>query len=426
MDEIHRIKKNDYKLTLSANNSKGFVEGQEHLYRRMTIREVARVQGFPDDFKFIYDDTNTAYKMIGNAVPVNLAYEIGVAIKKHLEGKADEVVSAENSIDAKEVNRKKLSTKSNDQGRAYEYAWIQTLYKALVQARKTRIVENSSLDANKRAWDIMDKEQQITYMISADAAVDTILELEPKMAEEATDELLLEFQKDEAGTKGDVRDIVVKRDALEWEVGLSIKHNHDAAKHSRLSHKLDFGNEWFAQPCSQNYWDDVKPIFDRLKDCKDNGVKWSELDDKSETVYVPLLQAFMDEINRAYKADRELPRKMIEYLIGVKDYYKVVSHDSKRLTLIHTFNLHGTLNQPGEKVVSAITVPTIELPTELIALKFKKDSDNTVEMYLDNGWQLSFRIHNASTKVEPSLKFDVQFIGMPTNVLNIECRWNNK
>lgn len=28
MDEIHRIKKNDYKLTLSA-NSKGFVEGQE-------------------------------------------------------------------------------------------------------------------------------------------------------------------------------------------------------------------------------------------------------------------------------------------------------------------------------------------------------------------------------------------------------------
>ena len=48
----------------------------------MTIREVARVQGFPDDFKFIYEDTNTAYKMIGNAVPVNLAYEIAVAIKK--------------------------------------------------------------------------------------------------------------------------------------------------------------------------------------------------------------------------------------------------------------------------------------------------------------------------------------------------------
>lgn len=69
-----------------------FVEGKEHLYRRMTIREVARVQGFPDDFKYIYTNTNNAYKMIGNAVPVNLAYEIAVAIKLHLEGLGDKVV----------------------------------------------------------------------------------------------------------------------------------------------------------------------------------------------------------------------------------------------------------------------------------------------------------------------------------------------
>ena len=47
----------------------------------MTIREVARIQGFPDDFQLIYRDTNNAYKMIGNAVPVNLAYEVAVAIK---------------------------------------------------------------------------------------------------------------------------------------------------------------------------------------------------------------------------------------------------------------------------------------------------------------------------------------------------------
>ena len=51
----------------------------------MTIREVARIQGFPDSFKFIYTDSNNAYKMIGNAVPVNLAYEVAVAIKNILE-----------------------------------------------------------------------------------------------------------------------------------------------------------------------------------------------------------------------------------------------------------------------------------------------------------------------------------------------------
>lgn len=62
-----------------------FVEGKEDLYRRMTVREVARVQGFPDDFQFVYTSVDDAYKMIGNAVPVNLAFEIASAIKKVLE-----------------------------------------------------------------------------------------------------------------------------------------------------------------------------------------------------------------------------------------------------------------------------------------------------------------------------------------------------
>lgn len=61
-----------------------FVPGKEHLYRRMTVREVARVQTFPDNFVFIYDDVNIGYKMIGNAVPVNLAYHVALQIKKRL------------------------------------------------------------------------------------------------------------------------------------------------------------------------------------------------------------------------------------------------------------------------------------------------------------------------------------------------------
>lgn len=62
-----------------------FVPGKEYLYRRLSIRECARIQGFPDDFKFIYENLNDGYKMIGNAVPVNLAYHIANQIKKYLE-----------------------------------------------------------------------------------------------------------------------------------------------------------------------------------------------------------------------------------------------------------------------------------------------------------------------------------------------------
>lgn len=71
-------------------NKQEFVKGVEHLYRRMTVREVARVQGFPDDFKFIYDDVNYGYKMIGNAVPVNLAYHVALQIKNKLKEKGYE------------------------------------------------------------------------------------------------------------------------------------------------------------------------------------------------------------------------------------------------------------------------------------------------------------------------------------------------
>ncbi len=412
------------KMIKFGKNECRFVSGKEHLYRRMTIREIARIQGFPDDFKFIYEDTNDAYKMIGNAVPVNLAYEIACAIKKHLEGKGNEVEVDWEVVDAKEVNERKVNAQNNDRGRAYEYAWMQTLYKQLQKFHKVEIIENSSLSVNEKAWLDMDDESQETFMISANTVFNTLLELEPLLSENNEDELVLEFQKDEAGKKGDVRDIVIRRDDIGWEIGLSIKHNHDAIKHSRLSHKLNFGKVWFGRSCSKEYWDAVEEIFNSLKEAKKQGLKWSEIDDKSQNIYIPLLKAFTDELNRSYIEDKDLPRKMVEYLIGTKDYYKIVSRDKKRVTFIHTFNLRGTLNKKSKAKVSAITVPVVQLPTRMIALGFKPDSDNTVEMYLDNGWQLSFRIHNAKGKVEPSLKFDVQFIGMPVTVLNIECKWN--
>lgn len=73
------------KMPLVSKNKREFAAGQEHLYRRMSVREIARIQGFPDSFRFVYENVDVAYKMIGNAVPVNLAYEIALAIKSALD-----------------------------------------------------------------------------------------------------------------------------------------------------------------------------------------------------------------------------------------------------------------------------------------------------------------------------------------------------
>lgn len=79
-------------------NKQIFVPGKEHLYRRMSIREVARIQGFPDDFQFLYQELNVGYKMIGNAVPVNLAYYVAKSIKHAL---MQHIVDIEGCIECK-------------------------------------------------------------------------------------------------------------------------------------------------------------------------------------------------------------------------------------------------------------------------------------------------------------------------------------
>ena len=54
-------------------------------YRRLTVRECARVQDFPDNYHFIYDKIIHGYKMVGNAVPVNLAKVVAKKIMEDLK-----------------------------------------------------------------------------------------------------------------------------------------------------------------------------------------------------------------------------------------------------------------------------------------------------------------------------------------------------
>jgi len=75
------------KMKFIEQNKREFVKGSESLYRRLSVRECARIQTFPDNFKFIYTHVAAGYKMIGNAVPVKLAKEIGRSIKSQIEEK---------------------------------------------------------------------------------------------------------------------------------------------------------------------------------------------------------------------------------------------------------------------------------------------------------------------------------------------------
>ncbi|MBE7064591.1 MAG: HaeIII family restriction endonuclease [Ruminococcaceae bacterium] len=317
-----------------------------------------------------------------------------------------------------------MSNQSNNKGRAYEYICLQTLYREISAMRPAQILENSSFQAAQRAWETIDVCTRDTLKISAKAAVATLFDMEPLILEDDGNYLELFIQPDTKGELGDVRDIIILRRDIRWEIGLSIKHNHFAVKHSRLGGQLDFGERWFGIPCSKQYWEDIAPVFKYLGEEKKNNKKWSGLPAKEADVYVPLLKAFVAEITRANTVHNDVPQKMVEYLLGEFDFYKVISIDNEKVTQIQAYNMRGTLNKASKLNTPKITVPIAALPTRIVSLDFKPGSQNTIELYMDGGWQFSFRIHNASTYVETSLKFDIQIIGMPTTIISLNCTWN--
>lgn len=317
-----------------------------------------------------------------------------------------------------------MTNESDVKGRAFEYACIHALLDAISEHRSVSIIKDRVYNHCLDSWNMIPVAEKSVNQLAAISAIPTIFELEPMMIEQTEGSLVLSIQSDAKGKTGDVRDILVSREDVKWEIGFSLKHNHFAVKHSRLSSHLDFCNSWFGIPCTKEYWNDVRPIFDRLKILKDNKIKWNQMTDKAESVYIPILNAFRQEIIRQYSSHGSIvPIRMVEYLLGEFDFYKVISVESKRFTTIEPFNLKGTLNQESNKAKPVRLIDQLVLPSKILAIEMKNKSNNTIEMYLDGGWSFSFRIHNASTMVEPSLKFDVQFLGLPANIVSINCIW---
>ena len=66
------------KMVVVERDKRAFVENE--FYRRLTVREAARIQTFPDDFIFHYKNVLDGYKMIGNAVPVEFGRRLAMQI----------------------------------------------------------------------------------------------------------------------------------------------------------------------------------------------------------------------------------------------------------------------------------------------------------------------------------------------------------
>lgn len=70
-------------------------ESKSPIFRRLLVREAARIQTFPDYFIFYYKNVADGYTMVGNAVPVKLAEDIAMKIESDLEPTLEKQVPVE-------------------------------------------------------------------------------------------------------------------------------------------------------------------------------------------------------------------------------------------------------------------------------------------------------------------------------------------
>ncbi len=257
-------------------------------------------------------------------------------------------------------------------------------YEEKISERKRAVFDRAALAAVKH---ILVKEDICTWDISISS---------------------IKFNSDSAGQSGDVRDLIIEGPVR--SLGISCKANHEALKHPRLSGRLDFTKKWGLSDsgCSLEYWNTIKPIFSELSAIKKSSkglAIWENLEDKAERFYWPILDAWESEIKRtvAESTDTEaqICKNFITYLIGKHDFYKIICRGSDRVDL-QAFNFSGLLATRQTK-----------FPTVINLINNKNGGIYSKTIVFNHGFSINFRIHSASSKVESSLKFDINAIGLP-------------
>ncbi len=299
-----------------------------------------------------------------------------------------------------------MPASQNESGRAFEYG----LAAALSVQLQSPIEQNGAVERARLCFEGRSLNEQQNISEAARVAGEFLIERDNTLVQ---CQCSIRIQTDRVGMSGDVRDIIVTNIVTNDLVGISAKHRHHALKHSRLSDSIDFGHDWLQEPCSSEYMNEIRPLFQELRDRQRNGELWRHISDKRARYYSPILLAFDREIRRLLATESEIRAgRLIHYLLGTSDFYKIIKENG--VVSVSSFNIMGSLRWGNR----------IPLPTRIIEITRKPRSTTTLIMTLDNGWQVSFRIHSASTLVEPSLKFDINLVGVPSMLSRNEMNYS--
>lgn len=431
--------------------------------RRLSYKEAAAIQTFPVNMEFC-GDLDSKYKQIGNAVPVKLAEVIAGEVYKILTiDDLSPFLNFESPKDEIKADRRITSTVIN--GKAFEYSTLIALYNELSNSgwkpEQIEILEDKNYKNIEKAYQVVEnsdepdeeetelspaiiEQTENTYDKAAKVAAAYLRMTEPIIKVPESLYAVLSAMPDSAGVKGDVRDICFtiytdkSKKSVIRELGISCKNNHEAVKHPRITEDLDFAKEWTKGKfkCSDEFLRKMEMIQKQIEQYQQKYNTWSEVNDKMDTIYLPIVQAFVEELRRlgvvAVDADddqrekaSEFSKVFFEYMFGTQDFYKFIKDDKARATTVYPYNMHGSLMKTYKGVKNEQAVPCVTMPEEIVEVRMKPKSKTTLEIYFDQ-WIISMRLHNADSSIRrTSLKFDVQIKAQPKKVMNTILPWGN-
>lgn len=158
-DKYNRLNENDLSRTITAHIAKdGYWYIHPRQSRTLTVREAARLQTFPDHFRFD-GPPSAAFRQIGNAVPPRLGYVMGTAIRDSLDSPKEAGISTKQTAEL-------LADWWGDQYREHALPWLQSSSRWLVIAAE-ELLDRASRTLVRQGWKLLQRNDRPWLMKAA-------------------------------------------------------------------------------------------------------------------------------------------------------------------------------------------------------------------------------------------------------------------
>ncbi len=271
--------------------------------------------------------------------------------------------------------------RSNDMGRAYEFALCNQIIDNFKNVYLTNRTE-AEQQRDAEHFNSLSHNTKIEYIQSAKLVCEKWLIKKIHPAELYT----LDRLPDRAGVNGDVTDIRMVSDFD--TINISLKHNHDALKHPRLTripNWIGLNSDAKYREIHDKIWDDFFVLAKKLNPGATLFRDLIAVDEEfiNNYLYNPFC-SFITEYLSDNSTSIQAVQNMFDFLVGTYDFYKIIDY------------------RDHIKIQDFINIPK---PTSVSI--FQTDRSH-IAMNFNNGVTLDLRLHTASSRLISSVKFDVR------------------